>query len=103
MATFGQGAGIVSAVVHVRYIVVVAVAVVICMVIVFAAPGTALPRTALRAQRAADVIMATLRTAAIVASSSPLELKPVQPPRLEVLREETFLNDILVLSCTLIC
>lgn len=89
--------------VGVRYMTVVAVAVVICMVVVFASPGAAFPRTALRAQRAANVITATLRRAAIVAFSSPLELKPVQPARLEVLREVTFLTDILVLSCILIC
>ena len=72
VATFGQGAGIVFGVVHVRYIVVVAVAVVSCIVVVCATPGTALPRTALRSQRAANVIMETLQSVAIIASCSPL-------------------------------
>lgn len=104
MATSERDAGIVKKVARVRYVVVVAVAVVICMLVVFAAPGTTLPRTALRAQRTASAIMATLQAAAsIVAASIPPELKSAQPRGPYILQEETRSTNILVLSCALIC
>ncbi len=86
-----------------RLVCVIGILVVAAVVVMFAAPGIDLPRTALRAQRSADAIFAAIAFAAFTLLACVPNLQSAQKEVAEAAGDELCMQDVLSRTSVLIC